>query len=230
LISFVAQNAPQDDNVFLEGLEGKFDGGEVVAVLGFDHFVGVGPVKCGETVGGLGNGIGGEPGNFAGGFGGGERFVEFGFRGGTPAKTLGKAGPLLKKFGGAVVGPIGAPAERSGIGRLERLDDANEMGLRTGVATGAMACPFFRVHEIGEKAGVEFGGRKRVRGADGAVRAFHRGGIDVRAGEKTFGGGEAGEVVGLQRHGVEPPEPVMGAPENRIRQAKGGWSRVCPES
>jgi len=198
-----------------QGSKGEFDGGEVVAVLGLDHSVRVGPVESGETVGGIGDRVGGGPGEFAGGLGGGKGVVEFGLGGGTAGKTLGKASPLLEEFGGAVVGPVGVIAEGDGVGRLQRFDNAYEMGGRRGGAARTRAGPLFGFHQIGKKANVEIGGSVRVVGTNGAVGTLEGGGIDVSVWEKTFGGGEAGEVEGLWRHGERPPEPV------RVRLRKG---------
>ena len=81
--------------VQLGGLEGEFDGGEVVAVASLDHFVRVGPVESGQTVGRLGDGVGSEPGDFAGSFSGGQGLVELGCGGRSASEPFGKAGPFL---------------------------------------------------------------------------------------------------------------------------------------
>ena len=116
----------------VQSSEGEFDGDEIVALLGLDHFVRVGPVESWETVGRVGDGVGSEPSDVSGGFGGGKRIVEFRFCGRTAREAFGEVSPLLQELGGAVVGPVGAIAERHGRGWLQRLHHANKVRLRAG--------------------------------------------------------------------------------------------------
>jgi len=116
------------------------------------------------------------------------------------------------------VGPVDAMPEDHGLGGLERLNDANEMSLRTGGAAGTCAGPFFGFHQIGKKPDVRAGGGLHVGRANGAVRSFDGIGVHVSGGEKAFGSSEASEVVRLQLHGEETSEPGKCALEDSIRQ------------
>ena len=125
--------------------------------MGFDHFMRVGPVERGHAVGRIGDRIEGGPGEFAGRFGGGEGLIELAFGGGAAGEAFGETGPFLKKFGGAVVGPIGSIAEGHGVGRFKRFDDTDEMSFGIRGATGTFAGPQFGFHGIIEKSEVQFG-------------------------------------------------------------------------